>query len=77
MGTLISKDEEIKSSVVYLGYLILKALKKEKDDKISIFEVVNALKKNGIVHGRQFMFAMIFLHSLGLIDFKAPYIYRL
>lgn len=74
---LISKDEEIKSSVVYVGYLVLKALKGKKDDKISIFDISQKLKKHGLVHGRQLMFALMFLYSVGVIDFKAPYIYKL
>jgi len=77
MSSLISKDEEIKSSVVNLGYLILKKLKGKKDDKISIFEVAETLKKHGLVHGRQLMFALMFLYSLGIVDFKAPYIYKI
>ena len=39
MELLISKDEKIKTSVVYVGYLILKELKKTKDDKVSIFDL--------------------------------------
>ena len=77
MSSLISKDEEIKSSMVNLGYLILKKLKGKKDDKISIFEVAETLKKHGLVHSRQLMFALMFLYSLGIVDFKAPYIYKI
>ena len=77
LGSLISKDEDIKSSVAYLGYLILKELRKKKDDKISIYDVAKTLRKNGIIHGRQLMFSLMFLYSLGIIDFKAPYIYKI
>ncbi len=77
MQSLISKDEQIKTSVVYVGYLILKELKKNKDDKISIFEVSEMLKKRNIMHYRQIMFALMFLHSCGVIDFREPYIYKI
>ncbi len=77
MGSLISKDEEIKSSVVYQGYVILKKLKGKKEGKMSIFEVAETLKKDGHVHGRQLTFALVFLYSTGVIDFKAPYIYKI
>lgn len=76
-GLLISKDEEIKTSAVYVGYLILKELKKKKDDKISIYDIGIALKKEGIIHGSQLVFALMFLYSTGIVDFKEPYIYKL
>jgi hypothetical protein len=76
MELLISKDEQIKTSVVYVGYLILKELRKSKEDKISIFEVSEMLKKRNITHYRQIIFALMFLHSCGIIDFREPYIYK-
>ena len=75
-GLLISKDEEIRTSSVYVGYLILKELKKKKDDKISIYDIGTALKKEGITHGSQFLFGLIFLYSAGVIEFREPYVYK-
>jgi hypothetical protein len=75
---LISKDEKIKTSVVYVGYLVLKELKKTKEDeKVSIFDIVDRLKIYKITHYRQIVFALMFLHSCGLIDFNESYIYKL
>ena len=76
MELLISKDEKIKTSVVYVGYLILKELKKTKDDKVSIFDLTEILKKHSITHYRQIIFGLMFLHSCGVIDFREPYIYK-
>jgi hypothetical protein len=76
MESLISKDEQIKTSVVYVGYLILKDLKRHKDNKVSIFDLTEMLKKRNIIHYRQIIFALMFLHSCGIIDFKEPYIYK-
>lgn len=76
-GMLISKDEEIKTSAVYVGYLILKELGKKKDGKISIYDIGAALKKEGIIHGSRLVFALMFLYSTGIVDFKEPYIYKL
>lgn len=76
MESLISKDELIKTSVVYVGYLILKDLKKHNDNKVSIFDLTEMLKKRNIVHYRQIIFALMFLHSCGVIDFREPYIYK-
>jgi hypothetical protein len=76
MESLISKDEQIKTSVVYVGYLILKELRKNKDEKVSIFDLTEVLKKRNITHYRQIIFALMFLHSCGIIDFREPYIYK-
>jgi hypothetical protein len=72
---LISKDENIKTSAVYVASLILKAFQKNKCKKSSIFEVSKELKKYEIRHYRQVVFGLSFLYSTGIVDFKEPYIY--
>ena len=74
---LISKDENIKTSVVYVGSLILKQIKKSDTDKISIFEIAENLQKHNIISYRQIVFALMFLYSFGIIDFKEPFIYKI
>lgn len=77
MTSLISKDEPLKSSMVHVGYLILKRLDKAQDGRLSLSEIASDLGKRGVNRSRPIMFALIFLHSVGVIDFKAPYIYKL
>jgi|JI8StandDraft_1071087.scaffolds.fasta_scaffold58823_2 hypothetical protein len=77
MHGLISKDEELKASSVYIGYLILKRLNKKKDNRITIFDLVEELKEHKVIHYRQILFALMFLHTCGVIDFVEPYIYKL
>ena len=72
---LISKDENITSSVVYLGFLILKELKTK--NKLSIFDITQTLKKNSSVNYRQLTFSLMFIFSSGVIDVKSPYIYKI
>lgn len=75
---LLSKDEQIKSSSIYLGYIVLKELQNSANGKISIYDLIELLrKKNGIVHYRQLLFALIFLYTSGVVDFSEPYIYKL
>lgn len=74
---LLAKDENLKTSSVYVGYLILKELKASKDDKVTIYEVARKLRKKGVRHSRQLLFGVLFLHSCGVADFSAPYIYRI
>ena len=72
---LISKDENIKHSVVYIGYIILKELSLKKDGKISIYEIATTLKKNDLLISEQFNYSLMFLYSAGIIDFEEPYIF--
>ena len=77
MNSIITKDEEIKTTPVYIGYLILKILKNKKDDKVSIFEVTEKIKKElKVIHYRQIVLALTFLYSTGIINFTEPYIYK-
>ena len=74
---LISKDENIKTSAVYVGSLILKQFKKTNKDTITIFEVTENLQKQNIISYRHIVFALMFLYSCRIIDFKEPYIYKI
>lgn len=72
---LVSKDENIKTSSVYVASLILKFIQRQKADKISIFDISNDLKKYNITRYRHIFFGLAFLYSSGIIDFNAPFIY--
>jgi len=74
---LLSKDENIKTSSVYVASLILKMFQKKKLKKLSIFEVAEELKKYDVENYRQVIFGLSFLYSAGVVDFKEPYIYTL
>lgn len=72
---LVSKDENIKTSSVYVASLILKKIQQQKVDKISIFEISKELKMYNITRYRHMFFGLAFLYSSGIIDFKEPFIY--
>ena len=76
MNNLISKDEKIKKSYVYIGYLILKHLSKNKKNKISIFDISSNIQKHTQINSKQFIYSLTFLYSTGLIDFQEPYIIK-
>lgn len=69
---LISKDEKIENSIVYIGYLILKAIKNKK--KVSIFNVTDTLKKTKNINYRQLVFSLLLLYSIGIIKIEGIYI---
>jgi hypothetical protein len=67
---MIANNKNIKSSTMYIGYLILKEIKKRNINKISIYELSKVLKKNGISSSRHLTLSLSFLYSLDLIEFE-------
>jgi hypothetical protein len=74
--SLVSKDEMLSTSMVYIGYLVLKELDSATDRRVSLTFIMSHLKKKKINQYRPIMFALIFLHVIGAIEFSAPYIYK-
>jgi hypothetical protein len=73
--SLISKDENIKHSIVYIGYIILKEISLRKDKKISIYDIAGLLKKDNLLNSEQLNYSLIFLYAADIIDFEEPYIF--
>lgn len=71
---LLTKDENIKTSSVYVGSLILKLFQKKRVNKLSIFEVSEHLRKYKIIHYRQVFFGLAFLYASNIVDFQEPFI---
>lgn len=73
---LLSKDENIKTSPSYIGYLILQRLKGGKKEQVMIYEVIEWLREDlDLINYRQMLYALVFLYEAGIIDFAEPYIY--
>jgi hypothetical protein len=75
--SLVSKDELLTRSMAYVGYLILKEFEKVGEDRLSLTAIASRLKRKKINQYRPIMFALVFLHVAGAIDFRAPYVYKL
>lgn len=71
MHQLFSKDELISNSTMYISFLILKCL---KNSEVTIFEIVNNLKKKRIINSKEIIMSLSILYSMNLIEFKEPYI---
>jgi hypothetical protein len=76
MDTLVSKDENAKTSMVYVGALVLKALEKAPDERLSLTAIAKILKSHGINKSRPLTFSLMFLHLADIIEFQPPYIYK-
>ncbi len=67
---MIASNSVLKSSAMYIGYLILKEIKAQKEERISIYDVSTVLNKAGVSGSRQLITGLIFLYSVGLIEFE-------
>ena len=66
---MLASSNALKSSAMYIGYLILKEIQKRDTEKVSIYDVSKALKKAGITSSRQLILVLSFLYSDNLIEF--------
>ena len=67
---MMANSNALKSSAMYIGYIILKEIQKQNTDKVSIFDVSKALKKAGIPSSRQLILGLSFLYSVNIVDFE-------
>lgn len=67
---MIANSNVLKSSAMYIGYHILREIQKQNEDKVSIYDISDALKTYGIVGSRQLIMGLTFLYSVGIVDFE-------
>jgi len=70
MSIMIANISNIKSSAMYIGYLILKEIKEKNTGKVSIYDVSRALKRKGINSSRQLVLGLSFLYSVDIVEFE-------
>lgn len=68
--TLKMNENDLKTSAMYIGYLILSGMKKMKKDRISIYDVSDILQKKSVGSSRQLVIGLLFLYSVDIIDFE-------
>jgi len=70
VSMMMASSNALKSSAMYIGYLILKEIQKQGRDKVSIYDVSKALKKSGISSSRQLVLGLSFLYSVNIVEFE-------
>lgn len=76
MPSLFLKEEDVEASPPIVGYRIMQILEKKENEQVSIFEVTDKFKNEHWFSPRELYMGMIFLYSVGLVDFKQPYIVK-
>lgn len=70
VSMMIVNSNALKSSALYIGFLILKEIQKQGKNKVSIYDVSKALKKSGISSSRQLILGLSFLYSVDIVEFE-------
>lgn len=70
VSMMLASSNALKSSAMYIGYLILKEIQKRNTEKISIYDVSKVLKKAGITSSRQLILGLSFLYSVDIVEFE-------
>ena len=70
MSIMVASSNSVKSSAMYIGYLILKEIKEKSSEKISIYDISRILKKKGISSSRQLILGLSFLYSVDILEFE-------
>ena len=70
VSIMVASNNNIKTSAMYIGYLILKEIQEKKTEKVSIYDVSKALKQKGINSSRQLVLGLSFLYSVDIVDFE-------
>lgn len=67
---MVASSNSVKSSAMYIGYLILKEIKEKSSEKVSIYDISRILKKKGISSSRQLVLGLSFLYSVDILEFE-------
>lgn len=67
---MMINSKMVKTSAAYIGYLILDGFYKSGNDKISIYDVSELLKKKGVNSSRQLVLGLSFLYSVDIVEFE-------
>ncbi|WP_163381377.1 hypothetical protein [Cyclobacterium sp. SYSU L10401] len=74
MSNVFLKEENIETSPPFVGKIIIKFISKKKIKKVSIFDLADTFKNDPWFSVTHLYMGIIFLYTLGLIEFKEPYI---
>lgn len=76
MPNIFVTGEDVSISPPIIGYRIMQLLEENDSNQISIFDITDKFKNEKWFSSRQLYLGMLFLFSVGLIEFNQPYIVK-
>ncbi|WP_272673557.1 ABC-three component system middle component 6 [Providencia sp. PROV169] len=76
MGALFSKNENLDKSPPVVGAEILRVLQNNDSGIVSIFDLAKTLRDKNKIGIKSLYFGVLFLYSLGIVDFDEPYVIK-
>ena len=70
----MSKDDDLRRSAPIIGFEILKFIRENNNSRVNILDVAEKLHKTNQAGELSVYYGIIFLYSLGIIDFNEPYL---
>lgn len=77
MSNLFLKDEAVEKAPVVVGFEVIRFIRASGDRRVSIFDIIDHFKKEKWFSFNSLMYGLIFLYSVGLLDFEEPYLVAL
>jgi hypothetical protein len=74
MLKVFTKSEDLSKSPPIVGYEIARHMKRCKKTELSIFDIARDLKSEPWFSATSLMYGLIFLYSVGIIEFDEPYL---
>ena len=74
MPELFLKEEQVDESPAIVGYRIMQIIESRPSKKVSIFDVAEKCKNEPWFSPKTLYLGMMFLFTVGLIEFNQPYI---
>lgn len=74
MTNIFSDNERLQSLPPVVGREIMILLHKSEEHRVSLFDLLDSLKKRPWFSSKSFYFALMFLFVTGLVDFDGAYV---
>jgi hypothetical protein len=76
MTSLFLAGEQVDASPPIVAYKIMSLIKTKGDEKVSIFDITDGFRKEKWFSYNNIVLGLIFLYTVGLIDFDEPYVVK-
>ncbi|WP_458735867.1 hypothetical protein [Zobellella taiwanensis] len=76
MPNLFLANEQVEASPPIVAYKIMSLIEAKANEKVSVFDITGEFRKEKWFSYNNIVLGLIFLYSVGLIDFDEPYVMK-